>query len=90
MSTTAEQGFPYLQVSIWYGLFAPAGTPAPAIDRIGDEVRALLRARAFAEKHVTGRGLDVVASSPRDLGKVIQDEVAIVGEMIRAANVQAE
>ena len=88
--TTAEQGYPYLQASIWYGLFAPAGTPSAAIERIGDEVRALLRTPAFAEKHVTGRGLDVVASSPRDLGKVIQDEVAIVGEMIRAANVQAE
>ena len=88
--TTAEQGFPYLQVSIWYGLFAPAGTPPAALERIGDEVRALLRTPAFAERHVTGRGLEVVASSARDLARVVQDESAIAAEMIRAANVQAE
>lgn len=88
--TTAEQGYPYLQVSIWYGLFAPAGTPPAVLDRIGDDVRALLKTPAFAEKHATARGLDVVANTPREALQVIKDESALVGEMIRAANVQPE
>ncbi len=88
--TTTEQGFPYMQVSIWYGLFAPAGTPTPIVEKIGDDVRALLRNAAFAEKHVTGRGLDVVANSSRDAATLIKEESVLMAEMIRAASVQQE
>jgi tripartite-type tricarboxylate transporter receptor subunit TctC len=79
-----------MQVSIWYGLFAPAGTPTPIVEKIGDDVRALLRNAAFAEKHVTGRGLDVVANSARDAATLIKEESVLMAEMIRAASVQQE
>jgi tripartite-type tricarboxylate transporter receptor subunit TctC len=88
--TTAEQGHPYLLATIWYGLFAPAATPAAVVEKIGDEVRALLKTPAFAEKHVLSKGLEVVASTPEELAAVIRDETLSVGEMIRAAGVQAE
>jgi tripartite-type tricarboxylate transporter receptor subunit TctC len=90
VATTAELGYPYLQASIWYGMFAPAGTAPSIADKIGNEVRAILRAPAFAEKHIAARGFDLVAGSPQELAAVIRDESAIVGEMIRAAGVQPE
>ena len=88
--TTAEAGYPYLLASIWFGLFAPAGTPAAVIDRVSGDARALLKTSAFAEKHVTSKGLEVVASTPAELAAAIREESVSVGEMIRAANVQAE
>jgi tripartite-type tricarboxylate transporter receptor subunit TctC len=88
--TTAEAGFPYVQASIWYGLFAPAGTPAAAVEKVGDDVRALLKTPAFAEKQATARGLDVVASTSHELAAAIKEEAVTVGEMIRAADVKAE
>lgn len=88
--TAAELGFRYLQAPIWYGLFAPAGTPSAVVDRVKDDVRALLKTPAFAEKQATSRGLDVVASAPAELAAAIHEESASVGEMICAANVQAE
>lgn len=88
--TTAEAGYPYLQASIWYGLFAPAGVPAAIVDKVRDDVHALLRTAAFAEKHATSKGLDVVASTPAELAAAIREESSVVGEMIRAANVQPE
>jgi tripartite-type tricarboxylate transporter receptor subunit TctC len=88
--TTAEEGYPYLLASIWYGLFAPAGTPPAIVEKIGNDVRAILKTPAFTEKHITGRGLDLVASSAGELAATIKEETAAVGEMIRAAGVQPE
>ena len=88
--TTGEQGFPELQVSIWFGLFAPAGTPQPLLDRIGDEARAILKSPAFIERHLAARGYDVLASSATELAAAIREESAAVVEMIRAAGVVPE
>lgn len=40
LPTTAEAGFPNVQTEVWFGLFAPARTPAPALERLKDAVRA--------------------------------------------------
>jgi tripartite-type tricarboxylate transporter receptor subunit TctC len=90
VATTAELGYPYLQTSIWYGMFAPAGTAPSIVEKIGNDVRAILRTPAFAEKHIAARGFDLVASTPQELTVVIKEESAIVGDMIRAAGVQPE
>ncbi len=88
--TTAEQGHPDLVASIWYGLFAPAGTPADVVERIGADVRAILNQPSFAEQQARSKGLDVIASNPQELTGTIRDETRIVGAMIRAAGVQPE
>jgi tripartite-type tricarboxylate transporter receptor subunit TctC len=43
ITTTAEQGFPTVQISHWAGLFAPAGTPAPIIERMNAALQAALK-----------------------------------------------
>ena len=88
--TTAELGYPELLVSIWFGLFAPAGTPQAIVDRIGDDVRAILKSPAFIERHLAARGYDVVASSAAELSAAIRDETMAVAEMIKAAGVAPE
>ena len=88
--TTIEQGYPYLQAPIWYALFAPAKTPAAVIAKINADVASVLKNPAFAEKHVTSRGLDAVASSPEELAQVIREEVEVTAEMIKAVGIQPE
>ncbi|MBC5765834.1 Bug family tripartite tricarboxylate transporter substrate binding protein [Ramlibacter albus] len=88
--TAQEQGYGYLNASIWYGLFAPAGTPQAVVDKINADVRALLRDPAFAEKNATSRNLTVVAGTPQQFAAVIREETAVVAEMIRAADVKPE
>lgn len=88
--TTAELGYPYVQASIWYGLFAPAGTPPAIVEKIGTDVRAILKTPAFAERHAESKGLDVVASTPQDLAAAILAEKTLTLEMIRAAGIQPE
>jgi len=88
--TTAEQGFPYIRASIWYGLFAPSGTPPEVVDKVGADLRAVLNAPVFAEAQVANRGLDLVASDGAALAKEIRDETAAVGEIIRAARIEPQ
>ena len=88
--TTSELGYPELQVSIWFGLFAPAGTPPQVVERIGDDARAILKSPPFIERHLASRGYDVVAGTAAELVSTIREETAAVAEMIKAAGVVPE
>lgn len=88
--TTAEQGFPYAKVSIWYGLFAPAGTPPEVVKEIRAAVQSVLADPQFVEQQVTSRGLTVVAGDGKQLADTIREETKATEAMIKAAGVVAE
>lgn len=88
--TAQEQGYGYLNASIWYGLFAPAGTPQPVVDKIYHDVSALLKDPQFAQRNATSRNLRVIASTPREFQAAIQEESVQVGDMVKAAGVKPE
>ena len=88
--TSVELGFPYVQTSIWYALFAPAGTPVPLLERIRSDVRDILTEPAFAEANAMAKGLTVVAGDRAHLLRTIRDESQLAGEQIKAAKVQPE
>ena len=88
--TTTEQGFPYLQSFIWYGVFAPAGTPSTIVNKLNAEIAITLKDKAFAERYVTSKGLNVMAGSQKDFVKNIKEDTAVVGEMIRVAGIKPE
>lgn len=88
--TTVEQGFGYAQTSIWYALFAPAGTPAAIVDRIRADVQSILADPAFAQTHAVSKGLTVVAGDRAQLERTIQEETRVTAEQIKAAGVTPE
>ncbi len=88
--TTVEQGYSYAQTSIWYALFAPAGTPTPVLDRIRADVQSILADPAFAQTHALSKGLTVVAGDRAQLERTIQEETRVTAEQIKAAGVTAE
>lgn len=88
--TTVEQGYAYAQTSIWYALFAPAGTPAPIVERIRTDVRAILKDPAFVATQVTSKGLTVVAGDKTQLVNRIHEETQATAEQVKAAGVTPE
>ena len=88
--TALEAGYPYLQASARFGLFAPAGTPSELIRQIHRDVVAVLSAPGFTEKHIYALGYQRVGSTPEELSSAIREETSLVGEMARAAKVQPE
>lgn len=88
--TTAESGYPYLIYTLWFGLFAPAGTSAPTVERIHHDATAILKKPEFVEKYITPAGFELVANSPADFADAIRADVVTVGAMVKAANIQPE
>jgi tripartite-type tricarboxylate transporter receptor subunit TctC len=88
--TTEEAGFGYIQSSIWYAVFAPPGTPAAIVGKIGDDLRTILRQPDFIERQIAAKGLDPVASTPDELAEVVRRETTALKTMIDAAKIQAE
>ncbi|MFT3799737.1 MAG: tripartite tricarboxylate transporter substrate binding protein [Burkholderiaceae bacterium] len=74
VATMKEAGLPSMDPRIWIGLFAPKGTPRPILDRLGDEVRRVVRVpqvRTFIEAEGTA---EVVGGSPTQLAEYIRKE----------------
>ena len=86
--TVAESGLPRLVASNWFGLSAPAGTPAPVVARLS---RALNEALATAS--LTGKlaevGFDVLPMDPPAFTGFIEDQLAFWGDIVRRAGVTA-
>ena len=88
--TTEEAGFGYLQSSIWYAVFAPPGTPAEIVGKVGGDLRAVLRRSDFVVQQIASKGLEAIASTPEELATVVQKETVSLKTMIDAAGVHSE
>ena len=77
------------EMSSWLGMFAPAGTPEPLIARLNEGIIRILTAEAVKEK-LAGLGLAVAPSTPAELAAIIKEGLAVRGQLVKAANIQAE
>ena len=74
----------------WWGILAPAGTPKPIIDKFHAE---LVKAIKLPDVHKTlseTQGMDVIALSPADTQKWINDNIARWGKVVRDNSIKAE
>jgi tripartite-type tricarboxylate transporter receptor subunit TctC len=72
--TLAEQGVPGFDSQAWWGLHAPAGTPAPIIAKMHKAVADALRSPAVSEK-LSAQGVVLQVTSPEHFTKFLEDEV---------------
>ena len=88
--TIAEQGVPGFEVLGWYGLLAPAGTPAPVVRKIFAEVVRIL-ALPEIKTFYQNAGLDAaVSTSPGEFDAFIRSEREKWAKVIKAANIRIE
>ncbi len=87
--TLAETVMPGFDYTIWHGIFAPAGTPAEAIERINRDVNAVLRLPDVQER-LTNLGMVLQPGTPADLGRLFTDEVRKWKDVARAASIKPE
>jgi len=86
---TIGETVPGFEMSSWLGFFAPAGTPAPLVARLNEAIIKVLTVDAVKEKLAT-LGLVVAPSTPAELAAIVKDGLAVRGQLIKAANIQAE
>jgi tripartite-type tricarboxylate transporter receptor subunit TctC len=85
--TTAEAGFPGLEVSSWYGLFAPAGTPDATVAALARESDAVTGTEEFRRRALE-LGSVVQPRSPAEMAEIVSRELAGWTEVVRAAGIE--
>ena len=89
LPTIAEQGLPRFEAVSWYALMAPAGTPAPIVDRLNAESARSLAKPAIREKFAA-QGLEPGGGKPQDLATEIQAETVRWADVIRKQNIKPD
>jgi tripartite-type tricarboxylate transporter receptor subunit TctC len=87
--TLREQGLPNVVASGWYGFMAPAGTPAPIVDRLEQEINRALNDADMKQK-LLAQGMEARPESAAAFGKFIDSEMAKWGDVIRKAGIKGE
>jgi len=88
--TLVEQGFPGLTAHAWWGLYAPAGTPKPIIDRLHAELVKVLGLADVRKTLAEGLGMDLVVSSPEELQKWTLDQLALWGRIVKDGGIKTD
>lgn len=86
---TIAATLPGYSLTSYYGMFAPARTPAPVISRLNQEIVALLKTPE-ARQRLLNSGVEPVGSTPAELGAVVESELAIFGKVVKEAGIRAE
>ena len=87
--TVAEAGVPGYEMGQWYGLLAPAGTPAPIIERLNAEIGKALKHPELRSR-LQSEGAEPVASSPQEFGTFFKAEIAKWTRIVQSAGIRAD
>jgi tripartite-type tricarboxylate transporter receptor subunit TctC len=87
--TIAESGYPGYEALVWFGLFAPAGTPAEIVRSIQEEIARALATPKMREL-LASQGLVVVASTPTEFAARVGSEVVKWRKVIQDARITLE
>jgi tripartite-type tricarboxylate transporter receptor subunit TctC len=85
---TVGEFVPGYEVTAWFGVGAPKGTPAEIVDRLNHEINVGL-ANAKMKARLTDLGGTVLAGTPADFGKLIADETEKWAKVIKFAGIKA-
>ena len=89
LATLAEQGLTGFDVTSWYALVAPAGTPQPIVERLHAEIAKAL-AEPDVRERIAGLGAEPVGNSPTEFAAMQRVEAARWAKLARDANIHAD
>jgi tripartite-type tricarboxylate transporter receptor subunit TctC len=87
--TTREAGFQDAEYPIWFGLFAPAGTPREIVDRLNRETTKALHTPAIRDR-LAGLGVDLMPMSPDEFAAHVEREITLNAALAQKAGLKAE
>ena len=85
----AEAGVPGYDLSVWFGVLAPAGTPRDILQRLNTEIVRILQSADVRERFAK-QGVDVQTSSPGEFDAFVKSEVARWAKVIKDAGIRAD
>jgi tripartite-type tricarboxylate transporter receptor subunit TctC len=85
--TAVEAGLPGYVVTSWFGIIAPARTPAEAIAKLNAALNKVMRERDMQDK-IASEGAEPAPSRPEEFARLIASELAVWGKVIKTAGLQ--
>jgi tripartite-type tricarboxylate transporter receptor subunit TctC len=80
---------PGFEITQWWGLFAPIGTPAPIVERLGRELKFVANVNEV-KKSFSEEGADIDYEAPAEFAKFVAADVARWDSIIKEANIKGE
>lgn len=87
--TLAESGVPGLEAEVWYGIFAPAGTPPAIVSRLNEALRKAAQMEPV-RRQVSNEGLTLAVSTPEELGRLVRAEEARWKKLVKDQGISAD
>jgi len=89
LPTVAESGVPGFDISTWYGVWAPAGTPRDIVNKISLEIAKALKQPAVRER-LAALGAEPVGNTPEEFAAYCQAELAKWSKIVRESGAKAD
>jgi len=89
LPTMSESGLPGYESEGWHGLFAPARTPKPVVDRLYTEIAAILRNPDTSSRLASG-GAEPVGLPPGEFAVKLKSEIAKWAKVVKIANMKVD
>jgi tripartite-type tricarboxylate transporter receptor subunit TctC len=87
--TMKEGGVPGVEVVVWYGIFAPAGTPRDVVAKLSDAIVRATRA-PDVQQRLQDLGAEPVGNTPEVFGKLFREEVTRWAEVVKVSGARAD
>jgi tripartite-type tricarboxylate transporter receptor subunit TctC len=87
--TIAESGLPGFDNPVWFGLFAPAGTPPAIVDKLNGKMNEILAVPAVKTSYAK-LGFDTGGGSPAELAQRVDTEIKKWTALVREKNIHVE
>ena len=84
-----EAGVPGYDLSVWFGVLAPAGTPREIVQRLNTEIVRILQSPDVKERFLK-QGVDVQTSTPEQFDAFVRSEVVRWAKVIKDAGIRAD
>ena len=88
--TIAESGFPGFEAHAWWGIFAPAGTPKPIIERFGNEMAAALRDERISKQLIETQQVTLLLGGPEIERQFVANQMQVWGKVVKDNNIKAD
>jgi tripartite-type tricarboxylate transporter receptor subunit TctC len=89
LPTIAESGLPGYEVSTWFGIFVPGGTPRPVVNQLNQALAQIVKSPLMQDR-LAKDGLTGVASTPEEFAKEVARDTEKYGKVIRELGIQAQ
>lgn len=90
MATVSESGYPGFEAYAWWGIFAPAKTPKPFVERFGSEMAACLREERISKQLIETQQVTLTLGGPQVLREFVSSQMGVWGKVVKDHNIKSD